>query len=186
MRSNPLLEEIEEGDEGDHLVRERDYGLNVGLVHDVVAGDWNREGKRGEQNGLSVLVLKYAGDGYDCRILESIISTWMRRMHVLVGQPDLEPFNELLQLSRALWKYGCSPHGFEPFANGARAIRWEEDYRVGIHLQTWAFIAVVFGWRNVFGRAVMEISELADVPAAAASTEPMVRPRTRSPVHKRR
>jgi hypothetical protein len=58
MRSNPLLEEIEEGDEGDHLVRERDYGLNVGLVHDVVAGDWNREGERGEQNGLSVLVLK--------------------------------------------------------------------------------------------------------------------------------
>ena len=85
-------------------------------------------------------------------------------MHALVGQPDMEPFSELLQLARALWDYGCSPRWFEPFANGVRAIRCEEHYRAGVHSQAWAFIAIVFGWRDVFGRAVMDISELADVP----------------------
>jgi hypothetical protein len=112
----------------------------------------------------SLLVLKSADVGDDCRILESIISTWRQSMHVLVSQPDLEPFSELQQLARALWNYGCSPRWFEPFANSVRATRWDEHYRAGIHSQAWAFIAVVFGWRDVFGRAVMDISELADVP----------------------
>jgi hypothetical protein len=112
----------------------------------------------------SLLVLKPVDGCYDCRVLESIISTWRQSIHVLVGQPDLESFSGLQQLSRALWDYGCSPRWFEPFANGVRAIRWEEHYRAGIHSQAWAFIAVVFGWKDVFGRAVMDISELADIP----------------------
>jgi hypothetical protein len=112
----------------------------------------------------SLLVLKSVDGGYDCRILESIISTWRQSIHVPVGQPDLEPFSELQQLARALWDYGCSPRWFGAFANGVRTTRWEDHYRTGIHSQAWAFIAVVFGWREVFGRAVMDISELADVP----------------------
>jgi hypothetical protein len=112
----------------------------------------------------SLLVLRPVNDSYDCRILESIISTWRQNAQALVGQPDLEPFSELQQLARALWDYGCSPRWFQPFANGVRAIRWEEHYRAGVHSQAWAFVAVVFGWMDVFGRAVMDISELADVP----------------------
>lgn len=112
----------------------------------------------------SLLILKPVDGSYDCGILESIICTWRQNMHALVGQSDLEPFSELQQLARALWDYGCSPHWFKPFANGVRAIRWEEHYRAGVHSQAWAFIAVVFGWKDVFGRAVMDISELADVP----------------------
>jgi hypothetical protein len=119
-----------------------------------------------------LLVLTYAGGGYDCRILESIISTWKQRVHVLVGQPDLEPFSQLLQLARALWNYGCSPRWFEPFADGVRAIHWEQHYRACIHSQAWAFIAVVFGWRDVFGHAVMDISELADVPQPQHPSNP--------------
>jgi hypothetical protein len=108
------------------------------------------------------LVLNCAGGGYDCRILESIVSTWKRLKHVPVGLPDLEPFDELQQLARALWKYGCPPSWFKPFADDVRSTRWEEHYRAGLHSQAWAFIAVVFGWGGVFVRAVMDMSELAD------------------------
>jgi hypothetical protein len=110
------------------------------------------------------LVLNYAGGGYDCRILKSIISTWKQLKHVPVSPPDLEPFDELLQLARSLWKYGCLPDWFEPFANDVRDMCWEEHYRAGFHSQAWAFIAVVFGWGDVFVRAVMDIPELADDP----------------------
>jgi hypothetical protein len=126
------------------------------------------------------LVLDCAGDGYDCRILKSIISTWEQPKHVPVGLPDLKsfdelqqpkhvpvgldlkPFDELQQLARALWKYGCLPRRFEPFANKVQSTCWEEHYRAGLHSHAWAFIAVVFGWGDVFVRAVMDMPELAD------------------------
>jgi hypothetical protein len=112
----------------------------------------------------SLLVLESAGGVYDCHILQSIIFTWRQSTHVLVSQPDLEPFSQLQQLARALWNYGCAPLSFENFAKSVRAVRWEQHYREGINSQAWAFIAVVFGWTDVFGRAVMDIFELADDP----------------------
>lgn len=64
---------------------------------------------------------------------------------------------ELLELSRALWEYERAINPFRSVAELIRDRLWPEDYRRGDNCEGWAFIALVFGWRDVFEEASAEI-----------------------------
>lgn len=66
-------------------------------------------------------------------------------------------FKELLELSRALWEYECAINTFRSIAELIRDRSWPEDCRRGNNCEGWAFIALVFGWRDVFEEASAEI-----------------------------
>lgn len=64
---------------------------------------------------------------------------------------------ELLELSRALWEFECAINPFRSVAELTRDRLWPEDCRRGNDCEGWAFIALVFGWRDVFEEASAEI-----------------------------
>lgn len=66
-------------------------------------------------------------------------------------------FKELLELSRALWEFECAINPFRGVAELIRGRLWPEDCRRGNNCEGWAFIALVFGWRDVFEEASAEI-----------------------------
>lgn len=104
----------------------------------------------------------YSEREYDCTTLRSIIQAWKNQEYDPLPQGD--SFAALSQLSKALWDYQCCPKWFGPFANDVREQHWIAHFRDGSHSPTWAFIALVFGWEDVFGLASMDIPSLGRRP----------------------
>jgi hypothetical protein len=98
--------------------------------------------------------LKHVGLGFTCRILESMVQTWKAGWHERVS-PRMRSFDELKELSHALWHYGCSPR---PFLHFAQTVYNNHDKsHMRRHAQDWIFVAVVFEMRDVFGFSAMEL-----------------------------
>lgn len=95
---------------------------------------------------------------YDCTTLRSIIQTWKDQEYRPLSQ--VNTFVALFQLSKALWEYQCCPKWFRRFANDVRTQYWATHFRYSCHSGGWAFIALVFGWEDVFGLASMDIPSL--------------------------
>lgn len=105
----------------------------------------------------------FSGHEYDCTTLKSIINTW-RTQEYDRPLPHLDTFVALSQLSKALWDYQCSPKWFLRFASEVREEYWPTHFRHGGYSGTWAFIALVFGWEDVFGYASMDVPSLGFQP----------------------
>jgi hypothetical protein len=75
------------------------------------------------------------------------------------GSPTSAPsdFVELLNLCHALWEYECNPQLFANIAAVRRDSLWPAQARLGSRAASWAFIALVFGWRDEFAAATAEL-----------------------------
>jgi hypothetical protein len=108
------------------------------------------------------ILLDYSGREYDCSTLCSIIQTWKNQEYRPLLQGNT--FVALSQLSKALWEYQCCLKWFRRVANDIREQHWATHFQHGGHSGTWAFIALVFGWEDVFGLASMDIPRLGFQP----------------------
>ncbi|KAJ2902344.1 hypothetical protein MKZ38_000661 [Zalerion maritima] len=103
--------------------------------------------------------------GYSCLILESMVQTWKTSSHVRV-RPGMDDFQELYELSLALWDYQCSTQPFKNFADTTvrSLFDYDHEYRKA-RSKAWAFIAVVFWYPTEFGRSIMDVRELPEMSA---------------------
>jgi hypothetical protein len=106
--------------------------------------------------------LDYSRREYDCSTLIPILQTW--KTQEFPPLLSTNPFAALYQLSKALWEYQCRPKWFQRFANEIRDHLWATDFKSGGHSDTWALIALVFGWEDVFALASMDIPSLGIQP----------------------
>lgn len=106
--------------------------------------------------------LDYSHREYDCSTLKTILKTWTNQEFTPLLNTD--PFEALYQLSKALWEYQCRPNWFQRFANEIRDRYWATDFKYGGHSDTWALIALVFGWEDVFALASMDVPSLGIQP----------------------
>ncbi|KAF7504856.1 hypothetical protein GJ744_001654 [Endocarpon pusillum] len=106
--------------------------------------------------------LGYSHCEYDCCTLQTILRTWRNQEF----SPFLNnnTFAALYQLSKALWEYQCRPNWFQGFAIEIRDRYWKTDFKYGDNSDTWAFIALVFGWEDVFALASMDVPSLGIQP----------------------
>jgi hypothetical protein len=105
----------------------------------------------------SQLQLRPESHVFSCRTLESMLRTWRAGWYEPV-QPPMRSFEQLKELSQALWHYQCSPQPFMEFAGTVLRRHWHSH--TGKNARDWIFIAIVFNMRDVFGYSAMELAEL--------------------------
>lgn len=116
--------------------------------------------------------------GYDCATLRAILQVWngdgVYRRH--------RGLQELLDLARALWDWECRILDiFKAFAWDVRQTKYAGDFKAGRNSHAWAFIAVVFGWEDIFGEAVMDVPGLQNRQMPTLNYGPG--PRWPAPIH---
>ena len=114
------------------------------------------------RTGLHHISLDCVGKQYDCYTLDSMIKTW-RNQEYLPPRRDAD-VQVLSHLSKALLEYRCNPSWFESFAEGIKEQHWDDDFQQGGRSCDWAIIALVFGWRDIFGLASMDVPRLGVPP----------------------
>jgi len=91
---------------------------------------------------------------HSCRALEFILNQWR---HIDVGYPRQTEF--CFEVALVLFDLRCLVSDFQDFATSIRLAKIQDDLHTREHVTDWAFIAVVFGWKDVFFQCIAHFRE---------------------------